>query len=228
MVKIFLNPGHGGKDPGGVGNGLYEKDINLIITNKMIKMLRNNYDNVSVNASRQSDITVKNSQSVALANQWGADYFLSIHVNATVGGYGYEDYIYNGNVSKETERVRNVIHKHVSQLFSTEGFRNRGKKKANFEVLRTTKMPAMLSENLFIDSKKDADWLNKDANLTKIAKAHVDGLVEAFNLKKQINNKPVTGKLYKVQTGAFSKKDNAEELARKLQKDGYDTFIVHE
>src|SRR5690625_5519069 len=71
--------------------------------------------------------------------------------------------------------------------------RNRGKKTANFAVLRQTSMPAMLSEKLFIDTKTDADKLKSNAFLNKIARGHAVGIAKAFNLKKKVkkvSNKP--------------------------------------
>src|SRR5690606_4556933 len=64
-------------------------------------------------------------------------------------------------------------------------WRNRGKKKANFAVLRETKMAAILTENGFIDNKNDADKLKKSSYLDKIAKGHAEGIAKALNLKKK-------------------------------------------
>jgi len=95
MPKIFLDPGHGGNDTGAVGNGLREKDITLSIALEISRILQNEYEGVSVQLSRTKDETVSLAERTRRANSWGADLYVSIHVNAG-GGTGFEDYIYHG------------------------------------------------------------------------------------------------------------------------------------
>lgn len=64
-------------------------------------------------------------------------------------------------------------------------FANRGKKTADFHVLRESKMPALLTENGFIDNLNDAAKLKNSSFLTTIARGHVYGLARAFNLTKK-------------------------------------------
>ena len=149
MVKIFIDPGHGGNDPGAVGNGLKEKDLTLKIAKYMRDYLLANYTGVSVRMSRETDKTVSLSARTNDANKWGANAYISIHVNAG-GGTGFESYVYP-NVGKSTRDLQNAVHGEVMKAFS--GFRDRGKKQANFHVLRETKMSAVLTENCFIDTK---------------------------------------------------------------------------
>ncbi len=85
MVKIFIDPGHGGSDTGASANGLQEKQLTLQTALALRNMLLNEYQNVSVLLSRTSDQTVSLTQRTNAANSWGADYFLSIHMNAGAG-----------------------------------------------------------------------------------------------------------------------------------------------
>src|SRR5690625_413169 len=197
MTKIYIDAGHGGSDPGATANGLREKDLTLKIA-KHIRDYLKNY-NCSVKMSRTGDKTLSLAQRTNDANRWGADYFLSVHINAG-GGTGYEDYIYNqlANSSK-TAKLRDTIHAEVVKAIGS--VENRGKKKANFHVLRESKMSAMLSENLFIDRKADANKLKSSSFLNKVAKGHAKGLAKAFGLKKKSSNskpskpsKPATSK----------------------------------
>src|SRR5690625_4218787 len=68
-------------------------------------------------------------------------------------------------------------------MHKKHGITNRDKKEANFHVLRESKMSAMLSENLFIDTSKDSKLLKDNAFLKAIGEAHAKGIVKAFNLK---------------------------------------------
>src|SRR5699024_10449549 len=186
----YIDAGHGGSDPGAVANGLKEKDLTLSISKKIASILKD-YD-CTVKLSRTTDRSLTLKQRTDDANRWGADYLLSIHINAG-GGTGYEDFIYNGlsNTSKAA-KLRDTIHAEVVKELKV--WRNRGKKKANFHMVRESKMPAMLSENGFIDNKEDADRLKSDAFLNKIAKGHANGLIKALKLKKKgaSSTKPVT------------------------------------
>ncbi|MBS3680426.1 N-acetylmuramoyl-L-alanine amidase [Ornithinibacillus massiliensis] len=183
MSKIYLDPGHGGTDPGAVGNGLQEKNVNLAIALKVRDILNRDYDGHSIRMSRTSDTSRTLAQRTNDANSWGADYFVSIHINAG-GGTGYEDYIYNGSVSSNTVTYRDRLH---AEIMRQVDFVNRGKKRANFHVLRETNMPAVLTENGFIDNASDAAKLKSDAYLTRIALGHANGIAQALGLRRKSN-----------------------------------------
>lgn len=115
---------------------------------------------------------------------------MSIHINAG-GGIGYEDFIFNGNVSSATITNQNAMHDAIRK--ATPYFTNRGKKRANFHVLRESKMPAFLSESGFIDNKSDANRLKKSSTLDDIAQGHVNGLIKIFGLKKKSSGGSTSG-----------------------------------
>jgi N-acetylmuramoyl-L-alanine amidase len=197
MVKIFIDPGHEGVtkglDPGAVGNGLKEADLTLDIAKRMRGKL-STYNNVQVKLSREGNKKLTLSQRAKMANDWGADIFVSIHINAG-GGVGFESFIFNGNVSEATRANQNVIHQ---EIIRATGWNDRGKKRENYAVLRETKMPAILTENGFIDNTTDANKLKNDSFLDKIAQGHVNGIVKLFNLKK---NSTPSGVTHIVQAG---------------------------
>jgi len=151
MFKLYLDPGHGGSDPGAVGNGLREKDVTLSISQKIKEILLAEYNNVSVKMSRIGDIYPSLTQRTNEANNWGADYFLSIHINSG-GGSGFESFVHSG-AGAVTVNYQNMIHKEIAKVI---GLRDRGKKQASFHVLRASRMPALLTENGFIDTATDA------------------------------------------------------------------------
>ncbi|PAE44062.1 N-acetylmuramoyl-L-alanine amidase [Bacillus sp. 7884-1] len=215
MVKLFIDPGHGGSDPGALGYGLQEKNLTLPIATTLRDILLNEYEGVSVLMSRTSDQTVSLSERTNAANNWGADYYLSIHINAG-GGTGFESYIYPG-VGSPTTTYQDIIH---DEILKVVDFANRGKKSANFHVLRETMMPALLTENGFIDNPNDANKLKSSSFLVSIARGHANGLARAFNLTR----KPTV--LYKVQIGAFRIKSNADNLASEAMSKGFDAVVL--
>ncbi|MBU8878765.1 N-acetylmuramoyl-L-alanine amidase [Bacillus sp. FJAT-29790] len=180
VVKLFIDPGHGGTDSGAVGNGLQEKNLTLQICKRIRDMLTD-FENAQVKLSRETDETVSLNQRTEMANTWGADFFLSVHINATPGGFGYEDHIYPGS-GGVTVANQNIIHEEVVKQVD---FHDRGEKQSNFHVLRESKMPALLTENGFIDNAGDAAKLKKADFIDRIARGHVNGLEKAFGLKKK-------------------------------------------
>ncbi|AOH54663.1 N-acetylmuramoyl-L-alanine amidase [Peribacillus muralis] len=180
MVKIFIDPGHGGTDPGSVGNGLKEKDLTLSIATRIKDILLIEYTNVFVKMSRTSDTFPSLSDRTNQANGWGADFYLAIHINAG-GGTGYEDYIYT-STSQETKTYQDNIHAEVMKLINIP---DRGQKTGDLHVLRETDMPALLTESGFVDNANDAAKLKTASFIEALARGHVNGLVKCFNLKKK-------------------------------------------
>lgn len=143
-------------------------------------ILVNEYENVEVRMSRTGDVTVSLAQRTNDANSWGADYYLSIHINAG-GGTGFESFRHT-SAPTQTARYQSIIHPEIA-LESL--FRDRGMKTANFHVLRETRMPALLTENGFIDHATDASRLQNASFRASIARGHVIGLEKAFQLRKK-------------------------------------------
>ena len=181
---LVIDPGHGGKDSGAVANRLREKDLTLNIAKRTKAILEAEY-NVDVRLTRTTDVFIGLSQRANFANALNADYFCSIHINAG-GGTGYEDYIYNRiSPTGTTGKMRAKFHREVFNAIASYGVKERGMKSANYAVLRETKMPAVLSENLFIDTVADANLLKKDAFLNAVARGHANGLAKAMDLAKK-------------------------------------------
>ncbi|MEK3953210.1 N-acetylmuramoyl-L-alanine amidase family protein [Psychrobacillus sp. FSL K6-1464] len=177
MVKLFIDAEHGGTDPGAVGNGLQEKNLTLQISTRIRDILLAEYNNVSVLMSRTGDTFPSLAARTNQANSWGADFFLSVHIN-TGGGTGYEDFIYPGS-GVPTTTYQSNIHSEILKLVN---FTDRGKKQQNFHVLRESNMPALLTENGFIDNTNDAAKLKTTSFIESLARGHVKGIVKCFNL----------------------------------------------
>ncbi|MED4979481.1 N-acetylmuramoyl-L-alanine amidase [Geobacillus stearothermophilus] len=227
-----IDPGHGGHDPGAVGNGLQEKDLTLKIALYTRDYIHELYEGVKVYLTREKDVFISLNERAAFANRLNADHFCSIHINAG-GGKGFESYVYNGSYSSKlkTQALRNVLH---DTIVAETKLVNRGKKEANLAVLRETKMPAVLTENGFIDNKEDA-FLKSDANLRKIALAHAHGLAKAHGWKPKTKPAPAAKPapkapagekvFYRVVAGSFADRESAEKRVRELKAKGIKSFI---
>jgi N-acetylmuramoyl-L-alanine amidase len=227
MVKIFIDPGHGGSDPGAAANGIEEKNITLQISAKIRDILLSEYEGVSVLMSRTGDHTVSLDSRTNAANNWGADYYLSVHINSG-GGSGFESFVYPG-VARQTVSFQEIIHQKIleqARLF------NRGMKQADLHVLRESNMDAILTENGFIDNTADAALLKDIGFIERLARGHALGIVDVFQLTaKRGHSQPLqrdrvlTSGYFLVQIGAFQDKSNAERLAFQVKEKGFQPFI---
>ena len=81
LDTVVIDPGHGGKDPGAVANGLYEKDIVLDVAHKLGDYIENRLD-LEVAYTRTDDRFIALEERGQFANRVGGDLFISLHVNA--------------------------------------------------------------------------------------------------------------------------------------------------
>ena len=94
-------------------------------------------------------------------------------------------------------------------------------------------MPAVLSENGFMDSRVDSKIILTDAFSRQAAQAHANMVIEHFKLKKKNKpsapakpEKPADKTLYRVQVGAYKVLNNARAMENRLKKDGFDTYMI--
>lgn len=229
-TKIVLDAGHGGTDSGANGNNLHEKDVTLKIIQAIDKKLKD-YQNVETLQTRPNDVFVSLDERCNISNKWGADCFLSCHINAAtdVTARGWQSHIYSGPVDSKTVAYQNVIHENVIQAIKGFNISDRGKDRNNFAVLRQTNCIAILTENLFITNSADAALLKRDDFIDAVAEGHVQGLVKYFGLTRGQPppiEQPTTGDLYQVIAGTFNNLDNANSLAAKLKNLGYETYVT--
>lgn len=231
-VLLCLDPGHGGSDPGAIGFGLKEADV-VLKTGKLIQKKLQGYTGIKVIMTRTDNSTKSLANRSAYANKNKAEYFLSLHNNAfsKESAHGFETFVYNGGVSSKTLAFQKVIHDEAMAFLKKHGITDRGRKRANYHVLRETKMPAALIETLFITNKKENGLLKSDKFLDEYTDAIVRALVKFFGLKKKGTATPAPaptkGVYYRVVTGSFESKKNAEQQVKDLKAKGFDSFIVN-
>lgn len=161
-IKIYIDQGHNPKNPnaGAEGNGLREQDLVYRIGIELAELLSEN-GNFEVRLSRPtptSQIGSSNTSSLRArvddANSWGADYFISLHTNASEieSASGTEAFAY----SKPS--IAFSFGESVLQYLSeATGLKNRGMfTRPGLYVLRKTEMPAILLELGFITNYSDA------------------------------------------------------------------------
>lgn len=168
---IVLDPGHGGSDPGAVGNGLRECDLTLDIANRAKNYMNANYP-ASVYMTRTSDSYVSLSDRTTYANNLGANFFVSMHINSYTSSTanGLETYYYTG--STNGQNLATSIYNKLKASYSTL----RGVKEATFYVLKYTNMPASLGETGFISNPTDAANLGSSTFRQNLATQYANGM----------------------------------------------------
>lgn len=184
-IKIFIDQGHNPTNPnaGAEGNGLKEQDITYEVGVILADLLNEN-ENFEARLSRNSPTEVlgtSTSESLASrvnnANDWGADYFISIHANASTieSASGSEGFAY----SRESEGYEfgEYILDGLNQI---TGLENRGMSiRPTLYVLRRTNMPAVLIELGFITNEHDATLMSTEPQL--FAQGIYEGILEYFS-----------------------------------------------
>ena len=173
-TKIVVDAGHGGSNPGAMYQGRRESDDALRLAMAVGKILES--EGYDVSYTRTSDVTQSVGQKAAIANEEGADLFVSIHRNAGEypGQYtGVQTLIYDDSGIKKQMAER------INANLAALGFRNAGISiRPNLVVLNSTEMPALLVEAGFIDS--DTDNRLFDSRFQAMAQAVADGITETL------------------------------------------------
>lgn len=181
-MNIYIPPGHGGEFSGAVGNGFIEKELNLEMALLVQDYLRD-YDCVP-RLAREGDHTKLISDRVLEANNWPADLVVSLHFNGVTdtSRRGFETFVHPSIPRySPTDNIRNIIHDSIYSVLKGKT-PNRGKKTANFQILRETKMPAVLIEFLFLSNKEDAELIR--LLMKPLAEATAKGIITAMGIKK--------------------------------------------
>lgn len=219
----MLDPGHNGMtDPGAVYEGRRESDDVLRLAMAVGNILsQSGYD---VEYTRTGNVTQSVTQKAQIANQSGADLFISFHRN--MGSYpgqyeGVQTLLYDLSGLKLT------MAENINQNLEGIGFRNISvEARPNLAVLRHTTMPALLLEVGFLDSTADNERF--DTHFEEIAQAIADGIMDTLKDTSEETPIPTHHPLYRVQVGAFYQLQNAVDLEQELKRMGYNTWIVTE
>ena len=168
-IKIYIDQGHnptGYPNTGASWYGQQEQDVTYDVGRYLAGMLRED-GRFDVRLSRPAEDTVLGTSNatslrrrVAEANEWGANYFISIHANASenTAANGTEVYVYRFYTQA------NWLAEHVLQgIVDAVGTKDNGvRARTNLYVLRRTAMPAILVELAYMSNPGDAEKLRRD------------------------------------------------------------------
>lgn len=183
MHKVFIDPGHGGADPGAAANGIVEKDINLTVAKKLKELLEDR--GIYVAMSREEDTYIGLRERCDMANKSGSHIFVSIHHNAG-GGIGAEvihtihtDKSQGDELAEYIGREITKSGQNIRRIFSRESTVYPGTD--YYSVIAGTKMPAVITEYAFLDTE-DYKKVDTKEELHKEAEAIYRGICHFFDI----------------------------------------------
>jgi len=193
-LTVILDPGHGGEDSGAVGRGgILEKDLVLDIARCVRRRLRG--CGAKVRLTRERDRALELDARTSLARDWGADAFVSIHLNAaaSVGANGVETYVLPAAGYPSTSGGTNDKHAHPGNrydrasillacyvqkgILAATGADDRGVRRARYELLREAPCPAILVECGFVTNPADGANLARRHYRERIARGIAEGVL---------------------------------------------------
>lgn len=233
MFKIAYGAGHNDATANGIPESLHKPFMNeWRLNDRVARYFAEAAKAYPVELLRVDDPEGKEAVDLAkrckAANDWGADFFLSIHHNAGInGGSGGGLVAFCRKAGTEAAKYRDVIFEACMAAGGLKGDRWDPTLETAFYVLNNTKMPAVLMEYGFMDSTTDVPVILTEEYAKKMAYATMEGIAKAAGLEKLPKaDKPNV--FYRVQVGAFNEKARAEALVKSLASDGYHGAFVLE
>jgi N-acetylmuramoyl-L-alanine amidase len=174
-VRVVIDPGQGGRDPGAIGvGGVREADINLAIS-RLILLKALGDPLIEIILTRSDDRFIEPTQRALFANQVNADLFVSIHGNGfhDPRAHGIETLIHT-TAGQDSYLLATMIQRH---LIDNLGAHDRGVKR-QFLFIRRAQMPAVLVEVGFVSNPVEGRLLQRFSHQSQIAIAILAGIRE--------------------------------------------------
>lgn len=225
-IKICLDAGHYGKyNQSPVLKTYYESEMTWKLTNLLkAELLSYGFEVTLTRAVQKKDLEVYERGKLAK----GCDLFLSIHSNAADSAqpdYPAVCVPLSGKGNKLGQRLADIIHKTMATKQQGKIFTRAWSGDEYYGVMRGAAHVGVLGlilEHSFHTNATAAKWLSSDANLKKMAVAEAKVIADYYGVKKPV----ATGKVYRVQVGAFSDKKNADALLVKLKAAGFTGYVT--
>ncbi|CAM3965576.1 N-acetylmuramoyl-L-alanine amidase [Alkalicoccus chagannorensis] len=175
---IMIDPGHGGSDPGAVANGVVEKEINLDVSLRLEQKLQ--AAGAEVLMTRRGDWFPSLQDRVRQANSSNADIFISVHANAAgaTAARGSETFYNTTYWAGNSQTLAETLQ---SQMLDKLNTVDRGVKRANFYVIRNTRIPSALIELGFMTNAQEAARMRTDAFREASAEALYEGIIDYYD-----------------------------------------------
>ena len=176
-IKVVIDPGHGGYDTGASYGGFEEKDVNLVISEKLKKSLED--VGITVFLTRDNDNFLSLAERVEITNSIKPDVFISIHGNALVTSRvirGVETYYW----TSQSHKLAYFVHRSILNRINVPDHFIR---KAQFYVIRHASAPAVLAELGFLSNHNDRKLLTNSTTQDQYAKALTEAILKFLDIE---------------------------------------------
>ncbi len=173
---LFIDPGHGGKDPGkprGSPKLLHEKDLALSVSLKLGELIEKKVKSVDVRYTRKTDVFVTLDDRVRMANDSLADFFISIHFNSNLSSAikGSYCHIYSHKQPASVLLANMIQEEFVRIKRVSNGVLDATQRGYNLQVVQYTDMPSVLVECAFLSNPEEEKYANSTKGQSEIATA---------------------------------------------------------
>ena len=181
-IKILIDPGHGGYDTGASYGGYEEKDITLLISEKLKKLLEEH--GITAYLTRDDDSFLSLAERVEITNSVKPNVFISIHANAietSRGIRGLETYHW----TPQSQKLAYYVHK---SILTNVQIPDHYIRKARFYVIKHTQSPAVLAELGFLSNREDRKMLTDPATQDRYTKALSQAILKFLDIEPKKEN----------------------------------------
>lgn len=213
--KIYLSPSNQNANIYKAGNTNEMIQCNRIAEATQYHLERHGFDVKKAPQGQNMWTTINES------NAWGADLHIPIHTNALNGSLTGGTLIMLYANKGENQKAGQAILDCVAPVSPGKDYAIQ--ESPDLAELNATKAIAVYVECEFHDTAEGANFIIN--NTDKLGEAIAHGVCDYFGVKWIAEN-PESDTFYRVQVGAFSKKENADKQLEKLKEEGYDAFIV--
>ena len=172
-AKTFvIDAGHGGFDKGSNNGNIVESEYSLELAQKIQQLAKKK--NINVILTRDGNDFLDLQSRVDKMHELNPELIISLHLNNAMNNSlkGAEVFIKKDNTDSHTEKIGTEL----AQLVSINSIENRGLKKANFKILRDSKVPTFLIELGFASNPTDAETLKSAYHKNQLAEKIVQFL----------------------------------------------------
>ena len=204
---VVLDPGHGGNFIGAWYDDRIEKNLTLTMANYIKDYLLENYDGIEIYFTRDTDVALNGDikidleQRAEVAKQHNADYFVSLHFNASEEHQLHGTTVYASFRDNVAEKSQGIAASILEQLValglkdnavktrkSQDYYAEDGSRLDYYAVIRHSAardIPGVIVEHCFMDNEIDKQFMNTDEKLMQLAIADAEGLAKYLQLPKK-------------------------------------------
>lgn len=182
---IFIDPGHGGFDPGAVYDNVLEKNINLKIADLLFDKLTNSFFDVKITRTGDYDLVTDKKHKkrsdiynrVKMINEINPDLTISIHMNMYPDSFYYGAQTFYTNVNEKSKEISEIFQNNLRINTNTTRVT---KEINNIYLLNNIKCPSVLLELGFLSNQTERNLLIDEKYQNKIADILYISIVEYF------------------------------------------------